>query len=150
MNVLVLAAMTPFASGDADAVRQWVGALCDAGAKAEAMRVPLPRLPPDRAMDAMLLARSLRIVNTDRLLALGFPACLVPHAAKFVWLDAADAQAPPAALRTALGDARAVFTADAALAATMAREHACPVEHVAAPGTDADALRRHVVARLLA
>jgi hypothetical protein len=150
MNVLVLAAMTPFAAGDADAAERLVRALRGAGAQAEAMRVPLPREPHKRAMDAMLLARSLRIVNADRLLVLGFPACLARHGAKTVWLDAPDAMAAPVALRSALGDARTVFAASQSLADGLVREHGLPVAYLAIPDAGEDALWSAAVARLLA
>jgi hypothetical protein len=150
MNVLVLAAMTPFAAGDADAAERLVRALRAAGARAEAMRIPLPREPHERAMDAMLLARSLRIVNTDRLLVLGFPACLARHEAKTVLLDAPDATAAPVALRAALGDARAVFAANQPLADEFARTLGRPVECLTVPSAGEDALLSAAAARLLA
>lgn len=150
MNVLVLAAMSPFTSGDADTVNRLVRSLRVVGAQAETMRIPLPRAPHERAVDAMLLARSLRIVNVDRLLALGFPACLAQHAAKTVWLDTPDGNADPAALRTALTGARAVFASTRTLAEALARAHGRPVADLALPDAGEEARWPPIVAKLLA
>lgn len=87
MRVLVLNNMAPFVRGGAEA-------LCDhlvrnlrlRGAVAEAMRLPFSWTPPERLLDEMLIARSLRLWNVDRVIALKFPVYMVPWDDKVIWL----------------------------------------------------------------
>jgi glycosyltransferase involved in cell wall biosynthesis len=88
MNVLVLSTMVPFVRGGAEE-------LCDhlvrnlnltPGVEAEAMRVPFTWEPAENLVEEMLVARSLGIVNVDRLIPLKFPAYLAPHPNKVPWL----------------------------------------------------------------
>jgi glycosyltransferase involved in cell wall biosynthesis len=87
MNVLVLSTMVPFVRGGAEE-------LCDHlvrnlrlhGVEAEAMRVPFSWEPAENLVEEMLVARSLNIVNVDRLIPLKFPAYLAPHPNKVPWL----------------------------------------------------------------
>ena len=88
MNVLVLSTMVPFVRGGAEE-------LCDhlvrnlrlrPGVAAEAMRIPFAWEPAENLVEEMLAARSLEIVNVDRLIALKFPAYLAPHPNKVPWL----------------------------------------------------------------
>ena len=88
MKVLVLSNMVPFVRGGAEE-------LCDhlvrnlrlrRGVEAEAMRIPFTWEPAERLVEEMLVARSLSIVNVDRLIPLKFPAYLAPHPNKVPWL----------------------------------------------------------------
>ena len=88
MKVLVLSTMVPFVRGGAEE-------LCDhlvrnlrlrRGVEAEAMRIPFTWDPAERLVEEMLVARSLNIVNVDRLIPLKFPAYLAPHPNKAPWL----------------------------------------------------------------
>jgi glycosyltransferase involved in cell wall biosynthesis len=88
MKVLVLSTMVPFVRGGAEE-------LCDhlvrnlrlrRGVEAEAMRIPFSWEPAERLVEEMLVARSLSIVNADRLIPLKFPAYLAPHPDKVPWL----------------------------------------------------------------
>jgi glycosyltransferase involved in cell wall biosynthesis len=88
MKVLVLSTMAPFVRGGAEE-------LCDHlvrnlrlrnGVEAEAMRVPFTWEPAENIVEEMLIARSLRISNVDRLIPLKFPAYLAPHPDKVLWL----------------------------------------------------------------
>ncbi len=88
MKVLVLSTMVPFVRGGAEE-------LCDhlvrnlrlrRGVEAEAMRLPFTWDPPEGLVEEMLVARSLSIVNADRLIPLKFPAYLAPHPDKVPWL----------------------------------------------------------------
>jgi hypothetical protein len=82
---LVIADRAPFAATDTDALcDNLVSELQRVGADAEALHVPFTAGPS--LIDAMLIARSLRIPNVDRLIALGFPSYLVPHPNKVLWL----------------------------------------------------------------
>ena len=87
MNVLVLSTMVPFVHGGAEELRDnLVANLRLQGVNAEAMCLPFTWDPPERLIEEMLIARSLRIANVDRLIALKFPAYLVEHENKAVWL----------------------------------------------------------------
>ncbi|MBD0275682.1 MAG: glycosyl transferase family 1, partial [Acetobacteraceae bacterium] len=88
MNVLVLSTMVPFVRGGAEE-------LCDhlvrnlrmrRGVEAEAMRIPFTWDPAEGLVEEMLVARSLSIVNADRIIPLKFPAYLAPHPNKVPWL----------------------------------------------------------------
>jgi glycosyltransferase involved in cell wall biosynthesis len=79
--------MVPFVHGGAEE-------LCDhlvhnlrlVGAIAEAFRIPFTWDPAERLIDEMMIARCLRIRNVDRVIALKFPAYLVPWHDKVLWL----------------------------------------------------------------
>lgn len=87
MNVLVLATAVPFIHGGAEELaKNLVLQLNRAGSNAEAMWIPFSWDPPDRLIDEILIARSLRVTNVDRLITFKFPAYLVEHPAKTVWL----------------------------------------------------------------
>jgi glycosyltransferase involved in cell wall biosynthesis len=88
MKVLVLSTMVPFVRGGAEE-------LCDhlvrnlrlrRGVEAEAMRIPFTWDPAENLVEEMLIARSLGIVNVDRLIPLKFPTYLAPHPNKVPWL----------------------------------------------------------------
>jgi glycosyltransferase involved in cell wall biosynthesis len=60
--------------------------LREAGHEAEKMRIPFSWNPAERLIDEMVIARSLRLSNVDRVIALKFPAYLVPHHNQVIWL----------------------------------------------------------------
>ena len=87
MKVLVLGTMVPFLHGGAEELRDnLVANLRRHGVEAEAMSLPFTWNPAERLIEEMLIARSLRIGNADRVIALKFPAYLVEHPNKAVWL----------------------------------------------------------------
>ncbi|MBV9539513.1 MAG: glycosyltransferase family 4 protein [Acidisphaera sp.] len=87
MKVLVLTTMVPFVHGGAEELADHlVRNLRLAGMEAEAMALPFTWNPPDQLITEMLIARSIRILNADRLIALKFPAYLAAHPSKTVWL----------------------------------------------------------------
>ena len=87
MKVLVLSTMVPFVHGGAEELRDHLVANLRAqGAEAEAMCLPFTWNPAERLIEEMLIARSLRVINADRVIALKFPAYLVEHGNKVVWL----------------------------------------------------------------
>lgn len=87
MKVLVLTTMVPFVHGGAEELAQnLVLNLRLHGAEAETMALPFSWHPAERLVDEIMIARSLRIVNVDRLIALKFPAYLAEHPGKTVWL----------------------------------------------------------------
>ena len=87
MKVLVLSNMAPFVWGGAEElVSHLERNLRIAGAEAEVCRLPFSWNPAERLIDEMLIARCLRVANVDRVIALKFPAYIVPWHDKVVWL----------------------------------------------------------------
>lgn len=87
MRVLVLTNMVPFVRGGAEILcERLVSHLRRHGVEAEAMRIPFSWESAERLIEEMLIARSLRLWNVDRVVALKFPAYLVPFPDKVVWL----------------------------------------------------------------
>jgi glycosyltransferase involved in cell wall biosynthesis len=87
LKVLVLSNRVPFVWGGAEELSSnLVRRLREAGHDAEEMRIPFAWNPAERVIDEMVIARSLRIPNVDRVIALKFPAYLVPHRNQVIWL----------------------------------------------------------------
>ncbi len=87
MKVVVLSNRVPFVHGGAEELcDHLVRNLCIAGAEAEAFRIPFTWDPAERLIDEMVIARRLRLYNVDRVIALKFPAYLVPWHDKVLWL----------------------------------------------------------------
>lgn len=87
MKILVLSNRVPFVHGGAEELsRHLVRQLKLAGHEAEEMRLPFSWHPAERLYDEMLIARSMRVVNVDRVIALKFPVYLVPHPNQVIWL----------------------------------------------------------------
>lgn len=87
MNVLVVSNRVPFVHGGAEELcAHLVTQLRLHGVEAEAMRIPFSWNPAERLIEEMLIARTLRLHNVDRLIALKFPAYLIPHPNKVCWL----------------------------------------------------------------
>jgi glycosyltransferase involved in cell wall biosynthesis len=87
MKVLVLTTCVPFIRGGAEILRDsLVSQLREAHIDAEAISIPFTWNPPERLIEEMLIARSLRLTNIDRVIALKFPAYLVPFEKKVIWL----------------------------------------------------------------
>jgi glycosyltransferase involved in cell wall biosynthesis len=134
MKVLVLTTRVPFIHGGAEELRNnLVVNLRKAGVEAEAMSLPFTWDPAERLLEEMWIARTIEVVNADRVIALKFPAYLIPHPNKVCWVlhqyrqaydlfDAGQSNIPSTprgdAIRQmiktadndALGSARAVFT----------------------------------------
>jgi glycosyltransferase involved in cell wall biosynthesis len=88
MKVLVLNTAAPFVRGGAEELADHlVARLNDTpGVESELVRLPFRWVPSERLIEEILIARCLRIDNTDRVIALKFPAYLVPHEHKTLWL----------------------------------------------------------------
>ncbi len=88
MKVLVVNNAAPFIRGGAEEladnlVRELNGL---SGVQSELMRLPFAWSPTERLVEEVLIHQGLRLVNVDRVIALKFPAYLVPHAHKTLWL----------------------------------------------------------------
>jgi glycosyltransferase involved in cell wall biosynthesis len=92
MRVVVASVRTPFVHGGAEVLAdELVKALIAAGHEAELAAVPFSPSDLERVVDQMLACRlidlrSVHGVPVDRLIALKFPAYLIPHPEKVVWL----------------------------------------------------------------
>lgn len=87
MKVLVLTTRVPFIHGGAEELRDHLVAnLIRQGVDAESMSIPFTWDPAERLLEEMWIARSLHVVNADRVIALKFPAYLVPHPNKVLWV----------------------------------------------------------------
>lgn len=88
MRILVLNNAVPFVWGGAEELAvNLVDNLNHApGVEAELLRVPFHWLPKQRLLDEILLNRLFRLTNVDRVIALKFPAYLIPHEHKTIWL----------------------------------------------------------------
>jgi glycosyltransferase involved in cell wall biosynthesis len=87
MKVLVLSTKVPFVHGGAEELfDHLVRNLQLAGVEAEGMRLPFSWEPAEQLIDEMLIARRLRLSNINRVIALKFPAYMVPWHDKVLWL----------------------------------------------------------------
>ncbi|PWK45017.1 glycosyltransferase family 4 protein [Pseudomonas sp. OV226] len=87
MKVLIVNNMAPFIWGGAEELAVNLQKnLIIAGHDAEVMRIPFQWEPASTIPSQMLLTRTLEIFNTDHVIALKFPAYLVRHHRKSLWL----------------------------------------------------------------
>lgn len=92
MRVLIVTAQVPFVRGGAENLAEQ---LCDAirneGHTAEIVAIPFKWYPPEKILDNMLACRLLDLYESsgtpvDRLIGLKFPAYLIPHPNKVLWI----------------------------------------------------------------
>jgi glycosyltransferase involved in cell wall biosynthesis len=88
VKVLVVNNALPFIWGGAEELaRNLVLALNNTkGVTAELLSIPFNWMPEERLIDEIILNQAMRITNTDRVIALKFPAYLMPHPHKTLWL----------------------------------------------------------------
>ncbi|MFM7519686.1 MAG: glycosyltransferase family 4 protein [Planctomycetota bacterium] len=87
MRVVVLNTVAPFVRGGAELLAEsLVERLTAAGHEAALLRVPFAWHPLERVYDAMLACGLLALPRADRVIALKFPAYLVPCPDKTIWL----------------------------------------------------------------
>src|SRR5262245_51541730 len=92
MRVLVATVQVPFVRGGAEVLADGLlQALLEAGHQAELVRLPFKWYPPERIPEQMLACRLLDLTEVsgqgvDRVIGLKFPAYLVRHPAKVLWL----------------------------------------------------------------
>jgi glycosyltransferase involved in cell wall biosynthesis len=87
LKILVLSNRVPFVWGGAEELSfHLVRRLKEAGHQAEEMRLPFSWNPAERLIEEMVIARSVRLTNVDRVIALKFPSYLVPHRNQVIWL----------------------------------------------------------------
>jgi glycosyltransferase involved in cell wall biosynthesis len=88
MKVLVVNNAAPFIRGGAEelADRLVVELNATKGIEAELLRVPFRWEPADCIVEQVLLNLNLKLYQVDRVIALKFPAYLIPHQCKIIWL----------------------------------------------------------------
>ena len=159
MKVLVLSTRQPFVWGGAEELAANLARrLRSAGHEAEELSIPFSWEPAERLIEEMTIARSIRVANADRVIALKFPAYLIPHDNQVIWLlhqfrqaydlfdagqshigDDAGGRALRAAIRTAdeapIRSARRLL-AVATAAKRLERYHGITAEVLSAPLND--------------
>ncbi|MEP6810548.1 MAG: glycosyltransferase family 4 protein [Chthoniobacterales bacterium] len=92
MRIVVATAGTPFVRGGAEVLAdELLNALRQAGHTADLVTIPFNANDPEEIPDQMLACRLMKLreihaTPVDRLIALKFPAYLIPHPKKVVWL----------------------------------------------------------------
>ncbi len=87
MKILVVNNMIPFIRGGAEELADYlVHHLKRRGHQASLIRVPFRYDPPEQIYDEMLACKMLRMADADLVIALKFPAYLIPHPCKVLWL----------------------------------------------------------------
>lgn len=88
MKILVLNNAAPFIRGGAEELADNLAIRLNArrGLEAEVLRVPFRWNPAGRLPEEIWLNRNLRLYGVDRVIALKFPAYLIPHSCKTLWL----------------------------------------------------------------
>lgn len=87
MKVLIVNNMAPFVWGGAEELAANLEKnLVLAGHQAEVLRIPFQWEPAARIPSQMLMVRALELINVDHVIALKFPAYLIRHPKKTLWL----------------------------------------------------------------
>jgi glycosyltransferase involved in cell wall biosynthesis len=88
VKVLVINNMTPFVWGGAEELAHNLvkNLNITAGVRAELLRLPFTWDPAERLLQEIFICRTLQIENADRVIGLKFPAYLVQHPHKTLWL----------------------------------------------------------------
>lgn len=87
MKVLIVNNMAPFVWGGAEELAVHLQKnLIIAGHEAEVLRIPFQWEPATRIPSQMLMVRAFELCNVDHVIALKFPAYLIRHPKKTLWL----------------------------------------------------------------
>src|ERR1039458_3590418 len=88
MKVLVLNNAAPFIRGGAEELAEHLVQRLNmtAGIEAELLRIPFRWEPADQVLEEILINRNLQLYKVDRVIALKFPAYLITHENKTLWL----------------------------------------------------------------
>jgi glycosyltransferase involved in cell wall biosynthesis len=92
MRIVIATVQVPFTRGGAEIhAEELRNAIQKAGHEAEIVAIPFKWYPPERIFDHMLACRLLDLSEShgagiDRLIALKFPAYLIPHPNKILWI----------------------------------------------------------------
>lgn len=87
MKILIVNNMAPFVWGGAEELATHLQKnIIVAGHEAEILRIPFQFEPASRILSQMLVVKGLELTNVDRVIALKFPAYLIRHPHKTIWL----------------------------------------------------------------
>ena len=92
MRIVIATAQVPFVRGGAEVhAENLCAVLRKAGHQAEIVAIPFKWYPPERILDAMLVCRLLDLTDSngspiDLVIGLKFPAYLIPHPNKVLWI----------------------------------------------------------------
>lgn len=87
MKVLVVNNMAPFVWGGAEELAKNLQQnLVVAGHEAEILRIPFQHDPANQIISQMLMVRAFELHNVDHVIALKFPAYIIRHPRKSLWL----------------------------------------------------------------
>ena len=92
MRILITTVQVPFIQGGAELHAQGLrDALVRCGHEAEILAIPFKWYPPEKILDHMLLCRMLDLsevagTRVDLMIGLKFPAYLIPHPNKVLWI----------------------------------------------------------------
>ena len=92
MRILLATTQVPFVRGGAEVLAEGLrDALAARGHQAEIVAIPFKWYPPERILDSMLACRLLDLTEScgnrvDLLIGLKFPAYLIPHPRKALWI----------------------------------------------------------------
>jgi glycosyltransferase involved in cell wall biosynthesis len=92
MRILIATVQVPFIRGGAEVHAEGLrDALVAAGHEAEILAIPFKWYPPEKILDHILACRLLDVsevagTRVDRLIGLRFPAYLIPHPNKVLWI----------------------------------------------------------------
>jgi glycosyltransferase involved in cell wall biosynthesis len=88
MRVLVVNNAAPFIRGGAEELADHLVTRLNAivGVEAELLRIPFCSESADGIIEQILINKNLRLYQVDRVIALKFPAYLLPHPVKVLWL----------------------------------------------------------------
>ena len=92
MRILIATAQVPFIRGGAEILAEGLmHALRSQGHEAEIVAIPFKWYPPERILEHVLACRLLDLSESggepvDRIIGLKFPAYLIPHSHKVLWL----------------------------------------------------------------
>jgi glycosyltransferase involved in cell wall biosynthesis len=92
MKIIVATTQVPFVRGGAEILAEGLlDALREAGYETELVTIPFKWYPPERILDIMLASSLIDLSEScgekiDRLIGLKFPAYLIPHPRKVIWL----------------------------------------------------------------
>jgi glycosyltransferase involved in cell wall biosynthesis len=165
MKIAVVNTSVPFLRGGAEHLADALLArLFKAGHEVEHVKVPLRWSSPMAIAESMIAATSIQIPEADQVIALKFPAYLVPHSNKVIWLlhqfrqvyelwgtpyqdlpPTAEGLALRRAIRraddTAFAEAEAVFCNSKVTADRLLRFNGFQAEVLLAPHDDVNAFR---------
>ena len=87
MKIAIVTNQVPFVQGGAEfLVDNFKKKLIEYGHEAQVIKLPFSWYPQDRIIDSIMAAKLTRIEDTDKVIAMQFPAYYVEHPNKQIWL----------------------------------------------------------------